>query len=808
MPATLWYYYAGVGAPVAPDTPTITAGTPGAATCPLTSSAFADANGDGHEASQWQVTTAADTGFAAPVFDSGEDASHLVSITATGLALDTAYIARVRHKDDSGDGATEWSEWSATDSFTTAEEPTNWATGIFPDLLTPVDEEDPDDPAVRAEAGLAATNRRTFVRVKVEDADGVMQDVGDLSNEDLFDDLTIEASTDQLISRATLSLWRAVGEKSLAPLMEGSTLNRDSGGFYAPVLNPNRSITVEVATLEQGETLVSTDWALIFDGLVDELDWAGPQVKLHARDRVAELNDTMISTVTTYGDDGGSKNIDDVMQDILDDVFGVDAWPLAVIGTPILPIAEYELGNVSVLDALKALADLIGWNIHYRWNRAEQEFRLTFWEPDRANVEPFWTFGPDDYYDVSKIALGVEGIRNVAEVVYTDVNGDEQTVDDDRPTSVALYGERFIRVDARGTSIVTATQANNLLAAVLDDLQNPKVNQVIEAALFWPIDLGDVHTYEANGVHYDTDQTWACFAYVHEISPDRVRTTISAAGRPSGGFARWLRGEKVAPPARAGTPSVLAEFSRDAEDLTATLTLTIRDDRAAITAVEFSKREGSQAGDVFGAYASTWDTAPTTPPYDGVWIETIAVPAGEESAIQWRVTFTDAVGTERSIGSTHYTSQIDEHEVERLYQVSSGKASLVGPFDIDSGGAAHPDGAGEQTAIWVPVLLPEGVEVTGAAIRSFQGDFSGGDVAGAAFHRVADGGVTLLGNVNGTADGWNTYTNVSIAEAVGADDSYTFQVTLQQFAAGGAATDARARWVSVTYVKHTQREGV
>jgi hypothetical protein len=106
-----------------PDTPTITVDSFDNNSAELSSSAFADDDGDGHDASQWQVTTAADTGYAATVFDSGEDQSNLTSISATGLTGETDYICRVRHKDDSGDGSTEWSEYSDDGEFTTSADP-------------------------------------------------------------------------------------------------------------------------------------------------------------------------------------------------------------------------------------------------------------------------------------------------------------------------------------------------------------------------------------------------------------------------------------------------------------------------------------------------------------------------------------------------------------------------------------------------------------------------------------------------------------------------------------------------------------
>lgn len=486
---------------------------------------------------------------------------------------------------------------------------------------------------------LAAYDRETHVFVEVEDPDGNFQDVGDFSNEDFFDSLVIEASTDQPISRCTLTLWRAVGSKSLAPLMEGSPLNVDAGASYAPFLNPVREMRVKVATMLPGETVTAGDKVTIWEGLIDEIDWATERISIEARDPIARLNDRIIDTVATYGDAGGSKNIDDVMQDILDAEFGVSEIPLTVVGTPTLAIDEYELGNVSVLEALKALADLIGWNLHWKWDASASDFRLTFYEPDRTNTTASYSFGPDDYYDVTRAALGVEGIRNVGEVVYTDVYGDRQTVTDTRSTSVGIYGERFIRLDAQGTSIITSTQANNLLSAVLDDTEDPKVLQEIDTAFHWPLELGDVHTWEANGVHYDTNQTYACFSYRHELQADRVRTVIQAAGKPSGGFRRWLGRERSQDDTNVVPPSVAV--SQNQSGTAGTVMLEITDPTDRVTATAFQPDAGGGDFDL-STDPTGWAVYDTTRPF--TLSDTVTIASKHTSRIGWAVRWRDRNG--------------------------------------------------------------------------------------------------------------------------------------------------------------------
>ncbi len=133
-----------------PATPTCSASATGETTAALTSSAFSDADGgDAHSASQWQVALSSDPTFASPVVDSGTDASNLVSRAITGLTAATEYIARVRHRDDSADAGTEWSEWSAAS--------TAFTTDAAPSTTVAIDQSDPQSILVGGTVQLSAT---------------------------------------------------------------------------------------------------------------------------------------------------------------------------------------------------------------------------------------------------------------------------------------------------------------------------------------------------------------------------------------------------------------------------------------------------------------------------------------------------------------------------------------------------------------------------------------------------------------------------------------------------------------------------
>jgi hypothetical protein len=393
-------------------------------------------------------------------------------------------------------------------------------------------------------ATLADTDRQDFYRVWIEDPDGTMVDVTDMAGENWLDEVTIEVTTEPLISSATIRLFRTIGTLSLAPLIEGSTLNLDAAGSYAPFLNPNRAVTVEVATLPPGYAVADSDYVQVWEGLTRRVEWGGSDetVTVEALDPMTRLARTFIRTVTAYGDDAGAEDMEDVIQEILDDVFGTNDIVLTVATASSFAMLERSLGNVTVLELMQAIIDLNAFNLHWRWDEAEGEFRLTLWQPDRANTTPDHTFGPDDYYSVASISIDDDGIRNDGEVVYTDANGAIQTEVDTRAASIALYEERFIRIDAVGSSIVTSGQGAALLDRVLDDTEDAPLPQQIEMPLFWPVELGDLYAFTANR-HYDTTQQAAVFAYRLRLVPGDCATTLTLSGKPSGGYQRWQDAE-------------------------------------------------------------------------------------------------------------------------------------------------------------------------------------------------------------------------------------------------------------------------
>jgi hypothetical protein len=538
-------------------------------------------------------------------------------------------------------------------------------------------------------AVLASTDRADHTRVKIENADGAMIEITNLAGHDWLDDVTIDVRTEPLISTATITLFRTIGPLSLVPLIEASDLNVDSTGSYAPLIYPNRMATVETASKLQGEAPESGDWVLVWEGLGKLVEWGGSdnKVTFEALDPMTRLARTFIRTVTDYGSDALDEFMEDVIQELLDDVFGASEIELAFTATS-FAMLEKPIGNVTVLEALQAIIDLNAWNLHWRWNESAGAFRLTLWDPDRSATVAVHTLGPDDYYEIPRISLDDEGVRNDGEVVYTDTSGDVQTETDTRAASIALYETRFIRVDARDSSVSTDTKAATLIDRILDDTESPLLPQEIDAAYFWPIELGDLLALSP-GEHYDTEQKFGVFGYRHVLRADDCRTYIIGSGKPSGGFERWHQQEAREEPDVA-IPTVAMRLGQSGS--TGIMDLTITDPDMRITGIQFAKK--TDAGS-YGSLATTWDrfTGTIGASADLTRGEDIALTVKHLVSIRWVVTYTDAVGVSRTIEGAH---SFDADLVAEVTNIGVA-------FDANGNAVVSVSGDEDTSAIYVTV---------------------------------------------------------------------------------------------------------
>lgn len=470
----------------------------------------------------------------------------------------------------------------------------------------------------------SAATAKILVKVEVQDADGAWQDwsayvIG----------ASISETIDQPVGSATVKLRRAAGSNSLAPLMEGSPLNVDSGAAYAPAIDIARLIRISTSTTAVSGSAVYRE---VFSGRVDSVAWEQDPIVLSCSDLGAFLMDTQIEaqewiyspdgttvlvggtgttqTVTTSaagfaldnyvlvealtasipsgrvltfsdltvvtltaGANAGDTVVycDPLATNIANAATAVtpivspagtlvpvqtvmqalvDRWPNGIttptLSTPTSPawqILGYQQDRVKVLEAIRALALQIGWDLRYRYNSSHASV-LTFLDPSRDSATVHATIAPSEYRDVKKLSLSLANVRNVGTVSYGDGTV-SLPADPASDPSVVSYGRRYLELEP-GDNIDTAGEATAYLQAALDDLSGAPAEQDVETNYLWFVQLYDRYTFSANGVHYDTDQTLSVVGYQHTFENGEAITTLTTAGRVIGAYAAWLR-RQVAP---------------------------------------------------------------------------------------------------------------------------------------------------------------------------------------------------------------------------------------------------------------------
>lgn len=189
----------------------------------------------------------------------------------------------------------------------------------------------------------------THVRVKTADGDGVMRDLTALAR---GTDFVLSAQWSEDIDGAgqtfTIELAREHHLWSLARDMEESPLNlRTSDGLFDPLVGVNRRTLIETAVVPAGFEVRDIDFTVEVEGRTDDVDWSQPNVVVSGRDKIGELQDTLIestgSTITAIDDTGAGSTAEIETED----AHGLSAGQrVSVHGTP---DGDYD-GSFTVAD--------------------------------------------------------------------------------------------------------------------------------------------------------------------------------------------------------------------------------------------------------------------------------------------------------------------------------------------------------------------------------------------------------------------------------------------------------------------------
>lgn len=385
---------------------------------------------------------------------------------------------------------------------------------------------------------LAAQERSLKLKVEIDTAGGTLVDFSALLGEDWIIGVEFGESIDDPGQTATVYLRRDVYYDSLNPMMASTRL--------ATSINVGRRIVISAALVPVGVTPGGGDWIELFRGGIDSISAASEPMTLECSDLIRTLRDTWIEAPATYAT--VADDVETVMQAILAD--NMASPPTIYVPTsPGWVINEFQTEVQSLLTQLTMLADQIGWNLRYRWDSGTSAFRLTFYEPDRANTTPDYSFSASTVFDWQNLDIDISDIRNVVDVTYgdrtvLDCNGQPtpQTETASDSSSITAYGRRWMGITLAATSqITTSTEAAAMAAACLADLKEPLAAVGIEVPFFPAVELHDLYTLTADGYHLDLDTDFAVVGYRHILTADRCRTSIMLRGEtPAGAHKRWL----------------------------------------------------------------------------------------------------------------------------------------------------------------------------------------------------------------------------------------------------------------------------
>lgn len=405
---------------------------------------------------------------------------------------------------------------------------------------------------------IKAAGVNHYLYLFVADADGTLRDcsaLGTLSL-DLLDGSKWGETLDTPVTSGTLTICRETNDDTASPLMGASSINRNALAEYAPLFEKGRAFVLKTATVAPGVTPSSSDKKEMLTGRIDAVHWHASPMTIDVSDLGAWVVDAFLQSSQIYitaSAPGAGPLLGDIVQKILDDVSNapIKTGPITLyepVTAPFQPQPPPPASTVvtqpgSLMTIIRTLAQEIGWECRYRYDASDVS-RLTLYEPNRANVTADWVIGPSEYRNVTNLSTSIADIRNYIRGYYNTIAaGGASNVVTSPPTpdsaSITKYGVRFMQVNS--TLITNATDMQALTDAILSDLSEASADQEIEMPYFWPVQIGDLITFQANGVHYDTDQTLAVVGYTHSFAKGEGSTTIQARGKVAGAYRAWLR---------------------------------------------------------------------------------------------------------------------------------------------------------------------------------------------------------------------------------------------------------------------------
>jgi hypothetical protein len=453
--------------------------------------------------------------------------------------------------------------------------------------------------------------------LEIEDGNGDRQEMTDLYDVDWVKGFGLSQSrSNDVLATMSVDMLGSIGRLALHQLRTESRANltdETDPTSYDPLVDFDREIELWFAQVPRNIRAYPDELQSRYLGSIDVNDEDPVAVRLETRDGSSVLVDTVAEQLVSYGDNGGSVDMEEAAQAFLDDndnstsndsqpfitprPGSYDPITLYLRDTRNLMLPQSTAGGPStgwaiaagglkrepIITGLRELFGQLAWNVSYLFDQVAEAWRVAGYEPRREQQHPSHVLDPDRILEIrpfrrdtrlsrttfvgrygsSETTLPVpaalpSGFTGTQAVGWFDLDGRGQ-----RSTAFYRYTEdaahtagrrrRYFEFQESSASQVdTVDEMQRMVLGVASDLRDPEIAASIRMPLSMSLELDDLQRLLPN-VLSTADQYLATQEMMH-AGGERSETSIGVGGKARAGFKRWW--ELEARPG-VGKPGVL-----------------------------------------------------------------------------------------------------------------------------------------------------------------------------------------------------------------------------------------------------------
>ena len=388
----------------------------------------------------------------------------------------------------------------------------------------------------------------------------------------------ISESIDSNVATATIEcalLAGPQGELTASPFVTTGLFSYSAGFVaYGALLGIYKQIRISLAVMPLDVAPSSSDYMLKFRGRIQDVSVKPFGISLMCSDEMADLAAAFIESNKDYGKDDGSILMEAVIQSILNDWGGsVALWSKNGTGAPTFAggdspawaIKLYHQERMTVMDAIKQLADQVAYDLRFRWQTTAADIKLVMQAPTRTSPSVDYTFDMSSLTNVSA-GLSIADVRNYIRVQYGTKADQRFTATSSDSTSITAYGRRWMEISEELSSqIDTSGEAQNLADRAKSDLALPKLKLQGTVPMFPNAELGDYYTVTGDGLIMG-DYSLGVTAITQRVEASSGTTALTMSGVPASRGRAWTATQNAHTIRKIGT-SNLARFNGTAGNL-------------------------------------------------------------------------------------------------------------------------------------------------------------------------------------------------------------------------------------------------